>query len=153
MRRTAGLCLVLALGACAAVPKGGPEPAPAEPAVPVAAVRPPPPQARTAEEFDTTTPAQREAARAAPRGGDARLGLSVASLGDPTDPGFWAVTPLVTRVRPGRLVDPVTGISVQVELRPRDAAPGAGTLVSLPTMRALGVPLTALREIAIHAAQ
>lgn len=49
-------------------------------------------------------------------------------------------------------MDPATGFSVLVELRPRDADAGAGTLVSLPALRALGVVLTDLREIAIYAA-
>lgn len=152
MGRITGLGLVLALGACAAAPPGERTPRPADPAAPLSALAPPPAAARTAEAFDTTTNAQRAAATAAPRAPEDLLGRTVASLGDPADPGFWAVTPLVSAPRQGRLVDPATGFSVLVELRPRDAAAGAGTLVSLPALRALGVPLTALREIAVYAA-
>ncbi|MBN2905600.1 MAG: D-galactarate dehydratase [Rhodobacteraceae bacterium] len=112
---------------------------------------PPPPDARTAEAFDTTTPAERRAATAAPVAADRALGPTVASLGDPADPGFWALTPLVTQVQSGRLVDPASGKSVAVELRPRAAAPGAGSLVSLAALRALDLPLTALSPLQVSA--
>ncbi|TCO72374.1 D-galactarate dehydratase [Rhodovulum euryhalinum] len=151
MARTGGMWAALALAGCAAVPAERPV-SPAEPGAPLSVLRPPPPGARTAEAFDTTTPAERAAATAAPRAPEALLGRTVASLGDPADPGFWAVTPLVARVQPGRLVDSATGFSVLVELRPREAEAGAGTLVSLPALRALGVPLTALREISVFGA-
>ncbi|TCP43018.1 D-galactarate dehydratase [Rhodovulum marinum] len=151
MGRINAMALALALAGCAAAPPGE-APAPQrEPGAPLSVLQPPA-AARTVEEFDTTTAAQRAAATRAPSTPEEMLGRTVASLGDPADPGFWALTPLVSSVRQGRLVDPVTGFSVLVELRPRRADPGAGTLVSLPALRALGVPLTALREIAVYSA-
>ncbi|SIO28100.1 hypothetical protein SAMN05444722_1180 [Rhodovulum sp. ES.010] len=153
MRRGILSLIVLALSGCGTLTGLDREPAaPASrPGEPMSAMAPPA-EARTVEEFDTTSPQQRAAATVAPRGPEDLLGRSVASLGDPADPGFWAVTPLVPSTRQGRLVDPATGFSVLVELRPRDADAGAGTLVSLPALRALGVVLTDLREIAIYAA-
>jgi hypothetical protein len=142
--------LILALAGCAAAPTqqggGGGSPLDARRTDLQAAA--PPPGAATVEEFDTTTPAEQAAARALPSVAEEQLGRTVASLGDPADPGFWALTPLVSQVRPGRLVDPRTGFSVMVELRPRDG--GGGTEVSLPALRALGVPLTALPEIVVY---
>lgn len=116
---------------------------------------PPPETARTEEEFDTTSAEERLAAAAPPPPprdsgpAEVALGTTIASLGDPASPGFWAETPLVQSVRPGRLSYPETGKSVQVELRPSGAAPGSGTRVSLPAMRVLEAPLTALPELTV----
>ncbi|MBK1636262.1 hypothetical protein [Rhodovulum adriaticum] len=112
---------------------------------------PPPPGADSAEAFDTTSSAERSAAAATPTAPDRLLGKTVASLGDPADPGFWALTPLVDRPQPGRLVYAATGKGVLVDLRPRAAAAGAGTQVSLAALRVLGVPLTALTELTVYA--
>lgn len=110
----------------------------------------PPPEARTVEEYDTTSAAERaEAAAPAESGDGTLLGTTVASLGAAADPGFWAETPLVTSVREGRLVYPETGRSVRVELRPSGGAPGSGTRVSLPALRLLDAPLTALPELEV----
>ncbi|WP_116131551.1 D-galactarate dehydratase [Tropicimonas sp. IMCC34043] len=119
---------------------------------PAAMQAPPPPKAAvTPEQFDTTTEAQRAAAATAPAAtGERRLGTTIASLGDPADPGFWAETGLVTERVSGRLQNPITGESVQVELRPSGAAPGAGTRVSLPAMRVLELPLTGLPELIVY---
>ncbi|PIE16664.1 MAG: D-galactarate dehydratase [Proteobacteria bacterium] len=106
----------------------------------------PPAGANTVEEFDTTTAEERAAATARPAGG-AKLGRSVATLGNPADPGFWLETPLVDAVAPGRVVSVATGKSVQVELRPIDAAAGAGSRISLPALRLLGVGLAGLHEV------
>ncbi|SMX34031.1 hypothetical protein [Actibacterium lipolyticum] len=113
----------------------------------------PPVSARTVEEFDTTSKEERVAAtQAAEEEAPERLlGRTIASLGSPTDPGFWAKTPLVKTVQQGRLVYPATGSSVVVELRPLDAEPGAGSQVSLPALRVLGAPLTALPELEVYA--
>ncbi|WP_242500514.1 hypothetical protein [Tropicimonas sp. IMCC6043] len=105
--------------------------------------------AATPEQFDTTTAEQRAAAAAAPVISEMRLGTTIASLGDPTDPGFWAETALVDKVVMGRLEYPTEGTSVQVELRPSGGAPGSGTRVSLPAMRVLKAPLTALPELTV----
>lgn len=79
-----------------------------------------------------------------------RLGTTVAALGDPTQPGLWLRTPLVGTERPG--VVRYGGQSVAVTLVPLpDAAPGAGSQLSLQAMRALGAPLTELVEIGVDA--
>lgn len=110
---------------------------------------PPPAEATTAAEFDTTTVEEREVAASAEGGRE--LGRTVASLGDPTDPGFWLETPLVTEVTQGRLVYPETGNSVKVELRPTGKEPGSGSRISLPAMRVLEAPLTGLPELVVYA--
>ncbi|MEM1429363.1 MAG: D-galactarate dehydratase [Pseudomonadota bacterium] len=110
----------------------------------------PPAGAVTVEQFDTTTAAEREAAAATTGAAtEDSLGTTVATLGDPALPGFWAETPLVTNVRQGRLTYAATGQSVKVELRPSGGAPGSGTRVSLPAMRVLQAPLTALAELTV----
>src|SRR5690606_13112852 len=58
----------------------------------------------SAEAFVTTTPAERAAALAGPApGAEARLGTTIASLGNPAEPGLWLQTPLVSSTRPGRI--------------------------------------------------
>lgn len=135
--------------------KGAP-PAPAgvtdaEPAVAAALAPParPPAGARTAAALDTTTPEQRAAAKAvAETAGDRRLGQVSATLGNPTEPGFWLSTALVDAPGPGR-VELSGGASVAVELRP---AGGSGsTLLSLAAFRALGLGLTDLPEVTVFA--
>ena len=113
---------------------------PATSLVPNAPAAPPPSAgATTVEQFDTSS-----------AGGEKLLGTSIGSLGSPTDPGFWAVTPLVKSATQGRLVHAPSGASVKVELRPMDAEPGAGTQISLPAFRALGLPLTDLPELEVY---
>ncbi|WP_342344709.1 D-galactarate dehydratase [Vannielia litorea] len=135
-------------------PKAGPagESEARESVAPVAAEAPPPPaDARTADQFDTTTDEEKQAAAAAPVAAERELGSTIASLGDPTDPGFWAETPLVNTAQAGRLVYPGNGNSVQVELRPSGGEPGSGTRVSLPAFQVLGAPLTGLPELLVYA--
>lgn len=120
-----------------------PMPRPGAGAVPAAG-------AVTVEQFDTTTAAERAAATT-PAAGGAGLGRTIATLGNPADPGFWLETPLVQTVRPGRVVALATGKSVQLELRPIDAAPGAGSRISLPALRLLDVGLTGLHELDVFA--
>ena len=117
------------------------------------AAAPPPENARTVDEFDTTSEEERQAAAAPSAGGEQELGTTIASLGDPTDPGFWAETPLVTTAQSGRLVYPGNGNSVQVELRPSGGPAGSGTRVSLPAFNVLGAPLTGLPELVVYAGQ
>jgi hypothetical protein len=118
--------------------------------VPAAEAPPPPRGAVTVEQFDTTTAAERaEAAAAPPVSKEQRLGTTIASLGNPADPGFWAETGMVTAPVAGRLEYPATGKSVQVELRPSGGTPGSGTRVSLPAMRVLEAPLTGLPELVV----
>lgn len=107
----------------------------------------PPAAARTVEQFDTTTEEQRAAA-AAPSTTGRELGSVVATLGDPSQPGFWVETALVTAPGVGRITAVDTGQSVEVELRP--IADGSAR-VSLAAWRLLDVPLTDLAEITVFA--
>lgn len=154
---------IIAFGACLALLGCGSFPIAPEPPLPSSEgqVRPqarpgagtsavaPPETARTAEEFDTTTREQREAAAAADTAGDALLGRTVVSLGDPARPGFWIETPLVTSATSGRVVFAGTGQSSQVDLIPIDGPPTAGSRMSLAAMRLIGVPLTGLAEVEV----
>jgi hypothetical protein len=100
--------------------------------------------ARTEEEFDTTTEAERIAAASAPPAqGEKGLGKTIASLGNAADPGFWVRTPLVDDVAQGRVVAG-NGNSAQVELRPSNGDNSGGSEASLATLRLLDVPLTEL---------
>lgn len=112
----------------------------------------PAPEARTVEELDTTTPAQREAA-VAPKpapSGDGKLGSTVASVGDVKEPGFWIKTPLVTNRTSGRIFYPATGRSVQVQLIPGGGPSGGGSQVSLAAMRLLGADPASLPEVVVY---
>ena len=131
--------IFLGLSACAPMAQIEPRPGQAE-ADDTASAPPPPRDARTVEQFDTTSAAERVAA-ASPSSGGARLGETVASLGDAATPGFWMETPLVDEVAPGRVVNPANGKSVEVELRPVDSG---SSRVSLAALRLLEAPLTEL---------
>lgn len=132
--------------------------APDQPATAIAPAPPPdetaavPENARTVDEFDTTTAAERAAAADVPpvERPERELGKIVAALGDPTAAGFWAKTPLVKDVQQGRLVYAANGNSVLVELRPVEGD-ASGTQVSLPAMRILGAPLAGLPELIVYA--
>ncbi len=120
--------------------------------VAVEEVRPavrPPQNARTVEEFDTTTVEERVEA-AAPATGGRSLGTTIASLGDPTKAGFWLETPLVDAPAKGRVVFPGSGKSAQVDLIPIDAPEGAGSRISLAAMRLIEAPLTDLPTIEVY---
>ena len=106
---------------------------------------------QTAEQFDTTTSAQRaEAVEAAPVGGERKLGATVGSLGNPAEPGFWLKTPLVSVPTKGRVEYPTSGKSVSVDLIPIDGPKTAGSRVSLATLRLLGAPLTGLPDLIVY---
>ncbi len=112
----------------------------------------PAPQANatTVEQFDTTSAEDRAAASAAPQtGGEQRLGETVASLGDVTQPGFWLETPLVSEPATGRVLYPETGDTAQVELIPIDGPATGGSRISLPAMRLLNAPLTGLPTLVV----
>jgi len=81
--------------------------------------------------------------------GEMRLGTTVASLGDPTATGFWIRTPLVVAPAKGRLEDPKTGASVQVDLLPLVGDRNAGSQVSLAAMRLLGFAPSDLAQIIV----
>lgn len=139
---------VILLSACAEFPvltQIEPQDAAAEP--PEAAAPTPPPNARTVEQFDTTTEEQRVAA-AAPSAGGRSLGSTVASLGNAADPGFWMETSLVSDPTMGRLVFPVNGKEVEVELRPYE---GGSSRISLAALRLLEAPLTELVTLEVYA--
>lgn len=155
MARLLPLLLVGLLPACAqidAVLRPAPEAEPPRRAAPAraqpTAVAPPPPRdARTVEDFDTTTAEQRSDA-AQPAEGGRLLGTTVASLGDPGRPGFWIETPLASAAGQGKVVHPATGKSAEVELLP---ASGGGSRVSLAALRLLGLPLTDLPTLEVYA--
>ncbi len=100
----------------------------------------------TVEDFDTTTNAQREAATSPPASGTS-LGTTVATLGDAGTPGFWLETPLVSAPTTGRVRNPATGRTVQVDLRP---ASGGSSRISLAAMRLLEAPLTELVSLEVY---
>ena len=110
----------------------------------------PRPTARTADELNTTSPQQRAEAAAAPAGRQERLGTTVASLGDPTQPGFWIKTPLVSAAGKGRIVNPANGKSANVEMLPLPGPASGGSQVSLPALQLIGVSLTDLPRIEVY---
>lgn len=109
--------------------------------------------AQTPEQFDTTTAEERLAAASAPEdaGGEKLLGETVASLGDPTKPGFWLETPLVSKPTIGRVHFAGSGKSAQVDLIPIDGPPTAGSRISLAAMRLIDAPLTDLPTLQVFA--
>lgn len=110
----------------------------------------PPAGARTAEQFDTTTAAERKKAATAPKaGGEKLLGETVASLGDPARPGFWLETPLVSTPVTGRVLNPATGKSAQVDLIPIEGPSTGGSRLSLAAMRLIEAPLTDLPTLKV----
>lgn len=110
----------------------------------------PPAQARTVDQFDTTTEEDRAAALAKPEpAGETNLGTTIATLGSPADPGIWIKTPLVSELVMGRAVYGENGKSVTLELRPSGGAAGSGSQISLPAMRLLDAPLSGLLELTI----
>lgn len=165
MRAAVAMVAVLAVAGCGGnglFKDGGPfskppETAPAapEPTETAQAVSPapvkPPAGARTVEQFDTTTPEERVAAAAAPvePAGERSLGSTVASLGEVAEAGFWLKTPLVTERGKGRVFNPGTGKSAQVDLIPIDGPASAGSRISLAAMRLLEAPLTDLPTVEV----
>lgn len=128
--------------------ESGPRPA----ARPAGIAAKPAATAHTAEQFDTTTPEQRaEAVTGSSSGGARKLGVTIASLGNPAEAGFWIKTPLVSKAGKGRVEYPVTGKSVAVDLIPIDGPKTAGSRVSLAAMRLLGAPLTGLPDLIVYA--
>jgi hypothetical protein len=109
----------------------------------------PKPDAASVAEFDTTTDAQKAAAQAASGKAETKLGVSVASLGAPSEPGFWLKTPLARATGPGRVYYPATGKSVQVTLIPTDGPATGGSQLSLAAFRVIDAPLTALPSIEV----
>jgi hypothetical protein len=150
MRGLLRMGLVLALAGCAQLGIGPKTEAPASMPAPGRIAPAPKPTANTAAAFDTTTAAQRAEAAQKPATGEAKLGVTIASLGDPTDPGFWMRTGLVSVESKGRIENPKTGKSAKVTLIPTGKPAGAGSEVSLPALRLLEVPLTELPELTVY---
>jgi len=112
---------------------------------------PPPPTARTEASLDTTTTAQRveAAAPATPAETSKRLGSTIASLGSPSEPGFWLKTPLVKTKTSGRVTNKANGKSSAVTLIPIDGPATGGSRMSLPAMRLIDASLTDLTEVEV----
>ncbi|MEX1662571.1 D-galactarate dehydratase [uncultured Thioclava sp.] len=150
MRGLLSMGLVLAVAGCAQLGIGPKTDAPASMPAPGRIAPAPKPTANSAAAFDTTTAAQRAEAAQKPATGEAKLGVTIASLGDPTDPGFWMRTGLVSVESKGRIENPKTGKSAKVTLIPTGKPAGAGSEVSLPALRLLEVPLTELPELTVY---
>lgn len=158
-RVTLSLILPVLLAACApGTLTGRPDVAPAPAATPEAvaaataitrAPAPRPAARATPAQLDTTTAEQRAAAARPAERAETRLGTTIASLGNPSEAGFWIRTPLVTERAMGRIVNPATGKSAQVELIPLTSG-GTGSQVSLSAMQLLGVPLTDLPRLEVY---
>lgn len=110
------------------------------------------PAANTAAELNTTSAEERAAAAAPPAepAGEKKLGTTIASLGDPTEPGFWLKTPLVKAKASGRVVNPANGKSAKVDLIPLSGPSSAGSQLSLPAVQLLGISLTDLPEVEVY---
>ena len=104
------------------------------------------------EEFDTTSAEDRAAAVAVDPepAGEQLLGITNISLGPPAQPGIWLETGLVTELSEGRVENPATGKSVNVELRPSGGPATAGSQISLAAIRLLDVPLTSLLDVEVY---
>ena len=109
---------------------------------------PPPETARTVDEFDTTSEADRaEAVTVSAVSSEQVLGTTLATLGSPTEPGIWLKTPLVTALTPGRVT--YQGQTINIELRPSGGEAGSGSQISLAAMRLLNAPLTGIIELQV----
>ena len=76
---------------------------------------------------------------------------TIAGLGDPTVPGLWMETPLVTTDQMA-VVRSAKGTQITLTLRPIAGEASAGSRLSIDAMRALGAPLTELVELKVSAA-
>ena len=109
----------------------------------------PPLVARTVEQFVTRTDQDLLNAVAPHVSGERLLGYTIASLGNPTDPGIWLKTPQVTAVTNGRVE--YNGNSFFLLLRPTGGALGSASRISLAAMRLIEAPLTGLPELSVYA--
>ena len=120
---------------------------------PPAAARPPA-TARTVEQFDTTSADEKKAAvvaavEKAASGQGRALGRTVASLGDPAQPGLWLKTPLVSAPATGRVLNKATGKAVELDLLPLGGPKTAGSRMSLAALRVIEAGLTDLTEVEV----
>jgi len=115
-------------------------PSPAEPP-------PPPENAVTVAQFDTASAEDKTAAIAPSAPSVAgSLGTTVASIGDPTAPGFWVETPLVSTETQGRVQSKSTGRTVKVTLKP---VSGGSSRISLSALQLLDLDLSGLHELVV----
>ena len=140
MRLAAALPFALFVSACTLA---GRPPAPVDPGPVVEAQTPDAQQIRPLRRPDFSTRAP-DAPEPAPRSGATTL----AGLGDPTQPGLWLRTGLVSAVQAGR-VTTEAGRTLDLELRPSGGDPGSGSQISLAAMQALGLPLAALASLRV----
>lgn len=82
--------------------------------------------------------------------GKGLLGVTVASLGDPSRDGIWIETPLVSTPAKGRVTYVKSGRTVKVDLIPISGPVTAGSRLSLAAMRLLDAPLTGLPEVQVY---
>ena len=73
------------------------------------------------------------------------LVATIASLGNPAEPGLWLKTPVINIQQMGRVQ--YKGKSIDVTLIPIEGAATAGSRMSLQAFQALGAPLTDLVEV------
>jgi hypothetical protein len=112
---------------------------------------PPPAVAEEVAEEEAVEAATGEEAEApAPSAASGSLGTTVASLGDPTRPGLWLETPLVSAETAGTLVAE-NGNRIDVTLIPSGGAAGSGSRISVAAMQALGLGLTDLATLTVIA--
>lgn len=131
------------LGACSQFTSGADQASGAQ----VVAPAPSPMSAPATETSPEPAAVEAEGTAPAPTAADSqRLGEVTASLGDPSVPGTWLATSLVSSAQPGRVEVASTGQSADVELRP---ATGAATL-SPSAMQALGVGLTDIPTVVVY---
>lgn len=154
MKQSLSALSIVVLAGCTTPPWQGVIGVPPEGAAPTPATLdlapPPPTNAVTADQFDTTSAEQRAAATAPQTAAsETPLGTTIASLGSPADPGIWLKTPLVTELMGGRVTH--QGNTINIALRPSGGAAGAGSQISLAAMRLLQVPLTSLPELTVFA--
>lgn len=81
---------------------------------------------------------------------DGKLGTTLATLGDVTNPGLWIETPLARASGPGR-VTTAGGASVDVTLIPIEGEATAGSRLSLSAMQGLGLSLTDIADVTVTA--
>jgi len=124
-----------------------------EPITNVAAAPDDPAQDATAVDgaADTAEVAEAEE-NAAPHGAPDVYGITVATLGDATDPGLWIETPFAQIEMPGRVISE-SGRIIELTLRPSGGALGSGSRISLAAMQALGLSLTDLAILTVTSEQ
>ena len=76
------------------------------------------------------------------------FGTTIASLGNPAEPGLWLKTPLVSKPILGR-VTTGDGAFLDVQLLPLDGPQTGGSRISLAAMQALGLRLVDLPELVV----